>query len=169
MGTTVAHTDKIASVLLLGLAAAVFVLSADFPAGIGETSPAFFPRVIAALIAVFALYQLGRSVVDGTVRAHEIDWHAAGRVAVVAVLVVVYVVAMPWLGFVLGTALFLLVTMRYSGVERYDHSIPLSIGIAVVLYYVFFAFLRVPLPRSEYVPIEELLPPLPLLLEWITL
>ncbi len=166
MGSTVSHTDKIASALLLALAVVVFVVSADFPEGPGQTSPAFFPRVIAALIALFALGQFGKSVAEDSVRSHEITWPVARRVLVVAALVVAYVATMPHLGFVLGTVVFLVVTMRYSGVRQYRRSVPLSIAVTLVLYYVFFEFLRVPLPRSRYLPVEELLPPLPLVVGW---
>jgi hypothetical protein len=166
MGVTISHTDKIASLLLLALAVGVYRRSADFPAGFGETGSAFFPRVIAGLIAVFALFQFGKSVTGGTIQSHEVSWPVVRRVAVVAALVVAYVATMSHLGFVVGTFLFLVVTMRYSGVERYRRSVSLSAAATLVLYYVFFEFLRVPLPESQYFPIRDLLPPLPLVLGW---
>lgn len=154
------HTDEIATVLLLLLTAVVFYVTADFPAGPGETSPAFFPRVVVSLIAFFALVQLGRSLSRGTVRSHEIRWSQAKPALIITALIVAYVVTMPVLGFVLGTVLFLLVGMHYSGVERVRHSVPISITVSIVLYYLFWEFLRVPLPRNEYVEIEGWLPTL---------
>lgn len=154
------HTAKIGSILWIALAAGVFVVTADFPRGPGETGPAFYPRTIAALIAFFALVQLVRSLERDAVRSHEIDLGAAKRVAGAFLLVVLYVLLVPWLGFVLATVAFLAVTMRYSGVTSVLRLGGVSIGLTLLLYYTFVVFLRVPLPESPLVPIAPHLPSL---------
>ena len=73
-----------------------------------------------------------------------------------------YVVLMPILGFLIGTILFLIVSMHFSGVERVRRSVPAAVGLTLVLYYVFVAFLRVPLPENAFLPIRRMLPPLSL-------
>lgn len=158
MGIELSHADKIGSVLLLALAAGVFVVTADFPRGPTETGPAFYPRMIAVLIAFFAFVQLGRSVRRDGVRSHEIERDTTVRVVGTVALVVAYVLLLPWVGFVAGTAAFLLVAMRYSGVRSYARMVPVSIGLTLVLYYAFAVFLRVPLPESPLYPVAESLP-----------
>lgn len=160
MGFELRRTDEIATALLILLTVAVFYVTADFPEGPGETSPAFFPRVIVSLITFFALVQLVRAIRRDTAISHEITWTETKPVLVITALVVAYVVTMPYLGFVLGTFLFLLVAMHYSGVERVRLSIPISALLSLVLYYVFWEFLRVRLPRNQYVDIEGWLPSL---------
>ncbi|RKD95171.1 tripartite tricarboxylate transporter TctB family protein [Halopiger aswanensis] len=152
------HTDKIGSGLFLALAAGIFVVTADFPQGIGETGPAYYPRVLAALLAGFALLQLGWSLKRDGVRSHEIDPAAAKRVVGAFLLVVCYVLLLPWFGFVLTTVGFLAVSMWYSGVRSPLRLAAVAVGLTVLLYYVFVVFLRVPLPESPLIPVARYLP-----------
>lgn len=152
------HTDEIASGLLVLLAAGIFAVTREFPAGPGQTTPAFFPRLIAALIAAFALAQFGRALYDDRTDGHEITRAETKTVVGALALVVAYVALMPLFGFLIGTVLFLVATMRFSGVERYGRSIPVALALAVVLQYVFGEFLRVPLPENPILPIARLLP-----------
>lgn len=160
MAIEIKHTDKIASALLLLLAIVVFVATADFPRGPTETGPDFFPRMIVALIAFFALVQLAKSVRSEVPNTHEVSRSVAVTVAIAAALVVGYVAVMPFLGFVLATLLFLVVSMHFSGVETFRHSIPISVVVTIVLYYVFVQFLRVRLPEGVLVDFGQLLPSL---------
>lgn len=156
----VSHTDKIASVLLLLLTGVVFFLTADFPSGYGATSPAFFPRLIVSLIAVFAIVQLIDSFRADEVRSYEITPSVAVTVGIAAGLVVAYVFLMVYLGFLLGTAVFLVASMQFSGVDRIWKSVTVSVGVSLALYYIFYRFLRVPLPENPFIPIGRLLPSL---------
>jgi hypothetical protein len=158
MGVNLSHTDKIGSILLLAVAVGIFVVTADFPTGPAETGPAFYPRMIAVLIAFFALVQLGRSLRGEGVRSYELDRDVAIRVAAAFLLVVAYVLLLPWLGFVTGTVVFLIAAMRYSGVTSYGRMVLVSVGLTLVLYYTFVVFLRVPLPVSPIYPVSEYLP-----------
>ena len=158
MSITLEHTDKIGSLLLLALSVVIFIVTADFPAGPGETGPDFYPRVIAVLIAFFALVQLGYSVTRGEQLSHEISLEVTIRVVGALVLVVAYVVLLPRLGFIVATILFLAVAMRYSGVTTYGRMVVVSVGLTVLLYYTFAVFLRVPLPDAEWEPVAEIIP-----------
>lgn len=152
------HTDKVGSVIWLLLAVCVYAVSADFPAGPGETGPAFYPRIVATLIAVFALVLLGRSVYREQPRAHEVTAASTKRVLGIVALIVGYVLALPWFGFLIATIAFLVAAMWYSGIDSYLRMGGVAIGLTLVLYYTFVVFLRVPLPESYFYPIAPLLP-----------
>lgn len=158
MTVEVTHTDKIGSILWLLLAVGVFIASADLPTGTGETGAAFYPRVLATLIAAFACLQLVKSVYADEVNQHEITATQVKHVGVIAVLITGYVLSLPWLGFVTGTFSFLVIGMSYSGVRSAIRIAGVAIGISLVLYYVFAVLLRIPLPESPFIPIEGLLP-----------
>jgi hypothetical protein len=121
--------------------------------------------MIAGLIALFALGQLVKAFRTDERRSYEITPSVVVTVAIAAGLVVGYVVLMPYLGFVIATILFLVVSMHFSGVEKARKSILVSLGITLLLHYVFVQFLRIPLPENPIVPIGRLLPSIPLLVE----
>lgn len=160
MTLKLSHTNKVASGLIFLLTAAVFYLTTDFPAGYGATGPAFFPRVIVGLMSVFALAQLVKTTRKDEPRTQEVSGSTVKTVAIAAALVVCYLLTMPYLGFLTGTVVFLLVSMHFSGVDGFRTSLPVSIGVAIALYYIFVEFLRVPLPESTILPISRLLPSL---------
>lgn len=158
MAVTLPRTDTIGSIVWLLLAAGIFVVSADLPTGTGETGAAFYPRVIAVLIAGFASLQLVRSVYDEGFQTRTLSREQARRVLAVIALVTVYVLSLPWFGFVTGTILFLVAGMLYSGARSPIRIGVAAVGLALVLYYVFAVFLRIPLPESPFVPVEDALP-----------
>lgn len=161
----ISHTDKIGSLLWLALAVAVYVASMGFSSGTAETDAGFYPRVVAVLIAVFALVQLAKNVSVSDTRHHEISLVNARRVVTISLMVAAYALLLPWLGFVTGSVLFLAVGMIYSGARSPKKVTVASVGLPLLLYYVFSVFLRIPLPESPFVPVESLLPGVFLLLE----
>lgn len=165
MSFQIGHTDKVASVLLVLLAAGVFVASRDFPSGITDTpGPGFFPRVIAAGLAAVAVVLFARSFTAADGETHHITADESIRVAVPIALLVAYALLLPVLGFLLDTFAFLVVTMLYSGATDARRTAPLAAGVAVVLHYAFVDFLHVPLPAGSVVPVARWLPSLPILL-----
>lgn len=161
MAFEIRHADKVGAVLLVALSVGVFRVSRDFPSGFGETpGAAFFPRVTAASIGLLAVVLFVRSAASGERRPPEISVEKVERFAVPVALLVAYVALMSSLGFVLVTVGFLILLMRYSGVRAYRRSIPLAIGLAVVLHYVFGEFLHVPLPEGSVVSLSRFLPSL---------
>jgi len=163
----ISHTDKIGSILWLALAVITYVASTGFTSGAAETDAGFYPRVIAVLIAVFAVIQLVRSISIADARSHRISLANVRRVTTVALLITTYVLLLPWLGFVTGTVLFLFAGMVYSGSRSPREITIAAVGLPLVLYYVFSVFLRIPLPESPFIPVEALLPSVLLLFEVI--
>jgi hypothetical protein len=165
MSFQIRHTDKVAAVLLVALAAEVFVASRDFPSGFGESpGAAFFPRLIASVLALLAGVLFVRSFASETT-SYDVSTTDVRRFFVPVAFLVAYVALMPVVGFVLDSMLFLVALMRYSGVERYATSVPLAVGLGLVLHYVFGEFLHIPLPEGSVVALSRWLPSLPLLVE----
>lgn len=61
-----------------------------------------------------------------------------------------YIIAMPYLGFVVSTSIFLSVMYLYAKAGRIYVVIPCSIAIAVVLFILFAKVLNVPLPVNGW-------------------
>lgn len=164
MAIMIRHSDKIAGLAFIALAAGIYVVSADFPTvpGMPEPGPAFFPRVIAGLIGVLGVVLIVESVRNGEAHSHRIDRRGVVRIGGATLLLVGYVAVMPYLGFVVDTALFLVVFMWFSGVRSPVATLVVAVGVPVVLHYVFVSFLHVPLPEGSVVSVVEYLPSLPL-------
>ena len=156
MAFTIRRTDEIAALLLLSLAAGVFLATRGYPGALaGTPGPAFFPRVIAAALAALAVVQFGTALFADESGGPRVSAAAARRIGVPTAFLVAYVLVLPLLGFFLTTSVFLAALMYYSGARDLRVSIPLAVVVSIVLQNVFVGFLHVPLPAGE-VPIREL-------------
>lgn len=164
MAITIRHSEKIAGLAFVVLAAGVYVVSADFPTvpGMPEPGPAFFPRIIASLIGLLGAVLIVDSVRSGEARSHRIDRQGVVRIGGATLLLVSYFAAMPYLGFLIDTAAFLLAFMWFSGVRSPVAALAIAVGVPLVLHYVFVSFLHVPLPKGSVVAVADYLPRLPL-------
>lgn len=72
------------------------------------------------------------------------------RVGAVFAVLVLYVVALPWLGFLPATALFLLALLRALGAFSWVGAIALTVAIALGTHVVFRHWLGMPLPSGVF-------------------
>ena len=156
------HTEKLIAGIILVFSVAVFVYAGTLPDTPMPTGPGTYPQIVTGLMAIFALMQLVKSVKSDEVSSYEFSKPVIKRVGTVIALLVMYLLTLPFLGFLIGTAIFLAVTMWYSGVRSKRHLVTLSTLIPIALFYVFGQFLRVRLPENVLLPISRLLPRLPL-------
>jgi hypothetical protein len=103
---------------------------------------------MAALLALLALLLVARAA-RGTEDAGEPaapgEW---GRAALVVGLMVAYTWALPRLGFLLATPLFLGMTMWMSGARRWPTLLLAAIGVTAAIFLSFATLFAVPLPRG---------------------
>ena len=144
----------ISTALLLVFAAVGFVLTLSFPAPAQpiDPGPAAFPRLIVGGLAIFALLQL---LEPGNGEEPLPRGRQALKVVGVLVLLLVYAAVLKPLGFIVSTIIFLVGALILAGVRRPFPLVLMPVGLAVVLFYVFYELLRVSLPRGV---IEGLLP-----------
>ena len=144
----------ISTALLLVFAAVGFVLTLSFPAPAQpiDPGPAAFPRLIVGGLAIFALLQL---MEPGKGEEPLPRGRQALKVVGVLVLLLVYAAVLKPLGFIVSTIIFLVGALILAGVRRPFPLVLMPVGLAVVLFYVFYELLRVSLPRGV---IEGLLP-----------
>jgi putative tricarboxylic transport membrane protein len=137
----------------VALAAGLYLASRglDEVAREGQLGPAFWPRlVLAGLGLVCLLKALGEwrraAASDDTEPAGEIS---RPKLAAGIALIVLYVLATPWLGFMLATAAFIVAFMVLAGARS-----PLVVAAnavvgTVVLLYTFVKIVYLPLPKGE--------------------
>lgn len=153
-------TSPLAVVFIL-VSIVVIYFASQFPDS-GEIGPEFFPIVTSVGIIVFAAIDL--FVADDS--EFEIGDHDLKAAGLAFVLVGAYVVLMPVTGFLVGTMLFIPLTLYYSGVRSTMTIIALSVVFPIVLFFIFSQLFLISLPEG-IIPFSRLLPPLPLALELV--
>lgn len=116
-------------------------------------SPALFPSIALALVAIAAAVHCVRLLRGASLSTDDIDEPAAHwRVVVLAfVAYVLYVLAVPLVGYVAATAVFLLGLGTLSGL---GWRLPAAIGVSVTaaLYLIFVVGFKVWFPAASLVP-----------------
>ena len=145
------NTDRITAVLLL-------IVSAAFAAGAlryykwwGHDGPgsAFLPFWLGVVMACLAALMLFRNS-----KNQIVAWMPAGvarrRVLVVLAITAAFIALLKVLGMVVGTALFLVVLVRYLGRHPWWVTIAIALAAAGANWLVFVYWLRVPMPEGLF-------------------
>lgn len=147
------NADRIVAALLLAGAVAFSAAALKFyaygsPEGPG---PAFLPFWLGLAMALLAGAMLVRSL---RARARGPAWAPRGaalrHVVVVLGVTIAFVALIMTLGMVLGSALFLVVLVRYLGRHSWFVVLSVAAGAAVFNYLVFAHWLRVPFPEGPF-------------------
>jgi putative tricarboxylic transport membrane protein len=147
----VRSADRITAVLLLAFSAA-------FAAGALKyyrywahdgPGPAFLPFWLGVVMAVLAAMMLFRR----TDRS-ALDWlprgEARNRVLVVLGVTAAFIALLKVLGMVVGTALFLVVLVRYLGRHAWWLTFTIALAAAAINWLVFVHWLRLPMPQGMF-------------------
>jgi putative tricarboxylic transport membrane protein len=141
----------------LALAAGLVVASRglDAVAREGQLGPGFWPRLVLAGVGLAcllkALSEWRRATPDPapgaeTESAGEIS---RARLAAGIALIVLYVLATPWLGFMLATPAFIAAFMMLAGARSALAIASNAVAGTVILLYTFVRIVYLPLPKGE--------------------
>jgi hypothetical protein len=117
--------------------------------GAGGPGSGFLPFWLGLAMATLALLLL-----IGAMRSREpgASWHPQGeglkRLAAVLGVTAAFIAGLKVVGMILGTALFLVTTLRFIERYRWSSALAIAAATAVVNYLVFTYWLRVPMPVS---------------------
>ena len=123
------------------LALLYYLTTLELPAGDGEPGPAFFPRLLAAVLLVLGLW----IVVRGLREAGQADLPESRKPAVLIVATVAYLAIFTHVGFVLSTLAYTLFTARLLG-GRGVSSLLVPLVATAIVYALFAIGLALPLP-----------------------
>ena len=143
--------DRVTALVLLVFSAAFSAGALKYYTWWGEGGPgsAFLPFWLGVGMAVLALGLLLRHS-----PAQGADWMPRGagakRVLVVLGATAAFVALLPVLGMILGSALFLVVLMRYLERHAWWLSLAVSSAAAALNWLVFVHWLHVPLPMGLF-------------------
>lgn len=142
------RADQVAGVLLLVLGIAYVAVGREYPYW-APTGPGsgFLPVWLGVAMAVLALFLL-----VGATRSRDPgppwwpDGRGLRRLLVVIGLTALFIVVMKPVGMILGTALFLVVILRWVEGHRWRTALGVAAATAAANYAIFTYWLRVPFP-----------------------
>jgi hypothetical protein len=157
-GPAPARRDLVAGTVLLLLAGGYLAASLRYPLGaLADPGPAVFPLAVGLLLLMLAAIQVveaGRALRRGgpsEAGAPARDEDRAGRSGLPLIMVaglVVYLLAMPWLGFYPASVLLVIFSSQIMGTRGWGVHILLAAGVLLVCVLVFTLWLKMPLPRG---------------------
>ena len=143
------------SLALAMIGAAAIWDSSRLGAGWGAEGPkaGFFPfyvGLIVVLSTVINLINAIRMPEDGLFA----EWPALGQVVSVIVPATIYVLAIPYLGMYVSSAILIAAFMKYFGRYSWLFSIAIAVAVPIALFFMFEIWFLVPLPKG---PVENLI------------
>lgn len=140
------NADRVSGMVLFLFALAIGWEARLLPFGtINAPDSGFFPLSLAVALALLSGMVVLNTWLPETAAAAMPSWRGAGRVMVAVATLVTYVAVINWLGYLLATALVMLLLLR--GVERVRWGVSLAVTVvSVVVSYLLFRRLGVPLP-----------------------
>jgi putative tricarboxylic transport membrane protein len=111
--------------------------------------PQGLPRTYAVLLAVLSLILIARSLVRGTglrTSKETRSPYAIGRVAGMLAIGIVYIVVVPWLGYLLSLAGLIFATTYYQGGSINRQVALVALSGAVFCWLLFVLLMRIPQP-----------------------
>jgi hypothetical protein len=133
-------------VLLLGLAVIYFSSQLEYYSEYGP-GPGFLPLWVGIIIAGCAIYV----IIDVLKKHHKIGTFFKPRTKLgLHVLVIIFItfLLLPLLGFSIGLALFVGITMRIMGKHRWLSCSLTAVVTAICIHLVFISWLTIPLPQG---------------------
>ena len=152
--------DRSLAICLIAIAGGWIYLASRLPfpsfAQVSNIAPAHYPMAVAALLALLAAILFGQTIFspDSEERNPEVllagDFRAARHLLLGFTLFLAYVIFLPWIGFTVGSALFVFCFILCMG--RYGMLVAgaLAILIPALLWSIFAYLLAVPLPQGSW-------------------
>lgn len=135
---------------LIAVAGAVFVLSADYPAG-----SAAFPRVLAALLALCAVVVTVRQLRHGAEADGQPFFVHLPRFLLAVVILMAYVAAIGVAGYLLPSFALAVGLPFVLGYRRLALTVPLALGTLAAIVLIFNVVLERPLPPDVLMHLWE--------------
>jgi putative tricarboxylic transport membrane protein len=139
------------AVILLVLAGYIFLATGDLPFGaLRVPQSAFFPKILAALLAILSLLVLIRPAAPLRTVEHASAIDAGGwrRIGVTLAAMAAFALVLEPLGFLLAAFLLMVSLLRAVEAQSWRRIIVIAAAAALLSYLVFARFLGVPLPAG---------------------
>ncbi len=143
--------DTVIAMVLFFLSVYVFYLSAGFPSGklAGSVGPATIPQLWAVILALFTLWLIVKNFINAEAKNSNQEKNKVWKATALIILMAAYLVIMPFLGYYISTAVFLIAGMLMLNYKNYLVISLTVLGFLISSYYVIQLVLQVPLPAGR--------------------
>ncbi len=143
------YIDIVLSVFFIILAVLLYRSTATFPKSALFTT-AVYIKFLAYLLAIASFVQLVKSIrSDSAIKV--IFAKNLKKFFILILSLIVYVWIIRYVGFIISTLIFLPVTMRYMGYEKFRKSIIISASITLFVYVLFVQIFSIQLPEATII------------------
>jgi putative tricarboxylic transport membrane protein len=138
--------------LIFGILILIGSLEVGIDWGVEGPRPGFFPFYVSLFIIVPSLYNLLQATTLGGIKQGLFaSLDQLKRVMSVVVPSTIYVALVPFLGMYISSMLLIGVFMMWLGKYSAAKTLPVAIGMPIIVYIVFERYFQIPLPKG---PIE---------------
>jgi hypothetical protein len=146
--TAIFRLETLFNFVLLVLGIGIVVLSVGYGFGsLSRPGPGLYPAFLGAAIAICAFFVLLADLTTGAVR-HRLDRRSGFTLFFMSLTFCLWIVAMPWLGYVIVTLLATFAFCKIMLLEGWVKPLAASAGTALFIYVLFDHWLYVDLPRG---------------------
>ena len=147
--------DRILALVLLAVSVFWTVTSLRLPfpefSRVSKMGPGHYPAGVGVLMGLLALLLLARSFRTSAAAGDEEEGEALGRPLLLGfAMFAAYVLAVPLVGFVLSSVVFIFVMVNRLGGFRWPAAGVMAVGITFFLWLIFVRWLLVPLPGGPW-------------------
>jgi len=136
---------------LFGMITIVGSIKAGIGWGAEGPKSGFFPFYIGLIIIIASVVNLVTALAEHDGRLFA-EWGQLRQVLAVVVPTAVYVLAIPYTGIYLASAVLIALFMTWIGQYRWPITAAVAVGVPVIVFLMFEKWFLVPLPKG---PIEE--------------
>ncbi|UYO00283.1 MAG: tripartite tricarboxylate transporter TctB family protein [Devosia sp.] len=151
--------ELVFSVVLLAFALAAFWQAYGISGFKGLSTPGVFPMLATGAMVLASLINVvnqGRapapSTQTGSVQARFLREYIPARHLIVFAMLAIYVITMPWLGFVVGSGIFLVAMIQFLWRKNLLFTLAISVIALALVYFVFRTLFQVVLPQGSLFP-----------------
>ncbi len=143
--------DRILGILLVLLGLLCLVEAVRVWDGVGGTG--FMPLLLGVLFAMLSLGLLISRPQPSELS--PISWPAKSvwqRIGMIFAVLVLYILLLPWAGYLLATTVFLTALVGVMGRVRWGYCLVFGVGVSAVTHVVFKTWLNMPFPSGILLP-----------------
>ncbi len=138
--------NRITGILLILISLFAWVTASGFPEGMTGPGPAFFPKAIAVLLTFLSLLLIIKNPTKEG--GDKLSKQQAVRLAIGIVLVIIYAVLIPLVGFFVSTVAMVTVLMMLMRVNNWMMITVTAVSISIAVTLAFELLLNVPIPHG---------------------